>query len=170
MGEGPKNDANATFFIKKDGTGFIKGDFFQGEIIATVTGEASSINNNLTAQTQVYDSAGKVAVANFSASCRMYKNGGSSSENLKLTVKLYRGSTLLDTVDQIANKLYEPPEQGVHSGRTYYHVNIYDMYIDNGTPEGPNSYKLVTTYSGVSSPFIVTSNKASINVQENKLA
>ena len=170
IGSGAKTDTNGIFWIKRDGTGFIKGDFFQGEIIATVTGSASSINNNLTAQTQTYTSAGKTAVVNFSANCSLYKDVANSPENMTLTVNLYRGNTLIDTISQIANKFYEPPESGVHNGRTIFSSSIRDLFIDDGTTVGTNSYKIVTTYSGVSSPFIVTRNRAALTAQEDKLS
>jgi len=40
-GSGTKTDANGTFWIKKDGTGFISGQFFQGEILENAYGENS---------------------------------------------------------------------------------------------------------------------------------
>lgn len=170
IGKGARNDTNADFFIKRDGTGFIKGDFFQGEIIATVSASAQSLNNNLSATTQTYTSAGKNVVINYSAVTQLYKEGTDNDPVMTINTKIYRGTTLIDSIQTRAQGVIEPPEAGVHNGRVYYSAQNATMFIDTSSATGSRYYRVENTYSGITSPFVVTRGSVAISAQEDKLA
>lgn len=103
IGSGSKNDSNATFFVKKNGTGFIKGEFFQGQILRERFG--SSTTNIVTASGHL--SAGNPIRLTSTISFRDITETSSnvSSVPIDLTYTLKRGSTTVKSGTLYPNRV-----------------------------------------------------------------
>ena len=95
IGSGTKNDQNAIFFIKKNTTGFLKGEFFQGQILRERFG--SSASNTVTASGHL--SAGRKVRLTATINFRDVKTSNSTISNnpIALDYTLKRGGTTIKT-------------------------------------------------------------------------
>lgn len=95
IGTGAKTDENALFFIKSNGTGFIKGDFFQGQILRERFG--SSTTNTVTASGHL--SAGRPVRLTSTLSFRKTTESTSNISGVPITLDytIKRNSTTIKT-------------------------------------------------------------------------
>ena len=112
IGEGAKNDANGTFWIKKDGTGYIKGSFFEGGIIESKssTGVNSASVSHKSAGKNVNITVGSSGSAFASTTNAPPSPLGISYYTINYTVK--RGSTVLESgkINVTRDVVYEENE------------------------------------------------------------
>jgi len=162
-GSGTKTDSNATFFVKKDGTGFVSGSFFAGQIIETKfnqgTDSVSVIHNSAGNQVEITISSNGsgTVIANNSPS-----PVGASTYTLPYTVK--RGSTTLEAGNVIVTRVveYDAPE-GEYTTRDYY--NFSTTVVDNGTASAAYTYSVVIG----TIPLSTATEKTSIRSYEDLL-
>lgn len=107
-GDNTKSDANATFFIKKDGTGFIKGEFFQGQIarerFAESTTSTVTVTGHLSAGKDIYVTATVGFLYSFTSSTQ--PGGG----GLTLDYTLKRGTTTIKSGTLTCNRYAVDPQ------------------------------------------------------------
>ncbi|MBG89604.1 MAG: hypothetical protein CMO80_22275 [Verrucomicrobiales bacterium] len=112
IGEGAKNDANGTFWIKKDGTGYIKGSFFEGGIIESksATGVNSASVSHKSAGKNVNITVGSSGSAFASTTNAPSSPLGISYYTINYTVK--RGNTVLESgkINVTRDVVYEENE------------------------------------------------------------
>lgn len=174
MGAGTKTDANGTFWIKKDGTGFISGKLFEGEIIETQVNSFYSSASNFKTVSLTHNSAGKPVEITFRSAITVHIAGNAVSDQskLRMLVKIKRGSTTLHSESYPPNYvewLYEPE---VSINRTVFAFRDTDFIFDELTTEGARTYTLEVslTNSGTSGTVTIPSIRGSIKTNENKLA
>lgn len=174
-GNGTKNDINGLFWIKSNGTGFIKGDFFQGEIIATVSATNSGLGSSLSATSGSYISAGKPVSINFSQTLTVTVQGDThTSQDFTCRVTVKRGSTTIKTVTIQPNRFNYPPSSGGQPGDLDTEA-VYDLssfVIDNITTTGSRTYTIESvSLTSPTSPYTYyRDHEISLYAQENKLA
>ena len=148
LGTGTKTDTNGIFWIKRDGTGFIKGDFFQGEIIATVSATNTGLGSSLSATSGSYTSAGKPVAINFNQTLTVTVQGDThSSQDFTCRVDIKRGATVIKSVTIQPNRFNYPPSAGGQPGDLDTEA-VYDLssfLVDNTTATGSRSYTIEST-------------------------
>lgn len=162
-GSGTKTDSNATFFVKKDGTGFVSGSFFAGQIIET------KFNQGTTSATITHNSAGNdvelTVGSNGSATViagSAPSDVGASTYTLPYTVK--RGSTTLESGNVIVTRVVEyEPAESEYTTRDYY--NFSTTVVDTGTASA--SYTYVVTVGSM--PLSTSAQKTNIRSYEDLL-
>ena len=175
LGSGAKTDANGVFWIKKDGTGFIKGDFFQGEIIATVSATNSANASSLTATSGSYVSAGKPVSINFSQTLTVTVQGDTHApQDFSCTILIKRGATTIKSVTVQPSRFNYPPSAGGQPGDldTEAVYDISSFLVDNTTDTGSRTYTIESqSTSSPTSPYTYyNDHEVSLYAQENKLA
>lgn len=171
LGTGSKTDVNATFYVKKNGTGFIKGDFFTGQIIETKFATDNSAGVNSPAYAVInwtHNSAGKTIEITGSGSTRGRATGGDySNVILQATGTLYlAGTVIASTVTQV---------KGVYNldlNRTEWFINYPLTGISTGHGAGLKSaeYQVIFELIGGSTPnFTYIQKTATVKTFENKL-
>lgn len=130
VGSGVKNDANATFYIKKNGTGFIKGEFFQGQIVETRYGSNSGAEP-VTATAVGHNSAGKTVEISGVVQGTDSATGDFGGVSRTLTVTIKRDTTTLATKTMTAVGDYD---SGFNTTRWRYVYNV--LQLDTGTVDG----------------------------------
>lgn len=175
LGSGAKTDANGVFWIKRDGTGFIKGDFFQGEIIATVSATNSANASTLTATSGSYVSAGKPVSINFSQTLTVTVQGDThASQDFSCTILIKRGTTTIKSVTVQPSRFNYPPSDGGQPGDldTEAVYDISSFLVDNTTATGSRTYTIESqsTASPTSPYTYYNDHEVSLYAQENKLA
>ena len=148
IGTGTKTDGNALFYVKKDGTGFIKGEFFQGQILRERFGSSST--NIVTASGHISEGypvrlTSTVSFRNVSTS-----SAPISDEPITLTYTFKRGSTTLQTGDLYPSRVVisNGGEEGVPN-RAIDSLSQTLVMEDTGTTSGV-SYDYTLTISSVS--------------------
>ena len=175
IGSGAKTDTNGIFWIKRNGTGFIKGDFFQGEIIATVSATNTGLGSSLSATSGSYTSAGKPVAINFNQTLTVTVQGDThSSQDFTCRVDIKRGATVIKSVTIQPNRFNYPPSAGGQPGDLDTEA-VYDLssfLVDNTTATGSRSYTIESTsLTSPTSPYTYyTDHEVSLYAQENKLA
>lgn len=163
IGAGAKTDSNAIFFVKKDGTGFIKGSFFAGQIIET------KFNQGTTSATITHNSAGNdvelTVGSNGSATViagSAPSGVGASTYTLPYTVK--RGATTLESGNVIVTRVVEyEPAESEYTTRDYY--NFSTTVVDTGTASAAYVY----TVTVGSMPLSTSAQKTNIRSYEDLL-
>ena len=159
IGNGTQTDENAKFFIKKDGTGFIAGDFFQGQII-----ESHLAQNETTTATQTttitHNSAGKDVELTVNVRSSYYDNLGEGDTYIVLK----RNGTTIKTWGA---------EYTVQSGGGPYNFTVVVpgqsfTYIDTSAPSGNVTYTL--ELQNGSTALSWNYKEATFKTFENKLA
>jgi hypothetical protein len=154
-GTGAKNDVNGIFWIKANGTGFIKGDFFSGQIIESKSGSGTT-----TATAANHSSDGFPVKVDYSA-----KNSGTVPGNVEGNIFTIAGSVsrngaVIGNFEFIGIGV----EYDIELNRTRVMVTGSDFIIDTLSTVGLRNYTItLTSYNGAltSSVFIRT--------DENKL-
>ena len=97
IGTGEKTDLNALFYVKKNGTGFIRGDFFQGEIISSESNQNTSTGTSTAAIT--HSSGGKSIKLDGSGSVNFNAVGDFQDQLVgSIEISIKRGGSTLRTV------------------------------------------------------------------------
>jgi hypothetical protein len=166
IGSGTKNDTNGLFWIKRNGTGFIKGDFFSGQIIETKSGSSNTTTGQLLASALGHDSAGKPIQVTCSGSARGRTTGGDySSVILYATGTVYRWGNVIAEFTVAAAGIYD-----AELNRTEWFLN-FPANVSETPGAGIQNYQYEGTFefSGSVPNFTYVQRNASIRTFENKL-
>jgi len=166
IGSGTKNDTNGLFWIKRNGTGFIKGDFFSGQIIETKSGSSNTTTGQLLANALGHNSAGKPIQVTCSGSARGRTTGGDySGVILYATGTVYRWGNIIGTVTVAAAGIYDAEQN-----RTEWFLN-FPANVSETPGAGNQNYQYEGTFvfSGSVPNFTYIQRNASIRTFENKL-
>lgn len=167
-GTGTKNDANGIFWFKRDGTGFIKGEFFQGQIIESKTATDSETNSaNLLATIAAHNSAGKPIDTNVNGFIQCSAPGVQTSKVLRANVVVTRDGATILAYQRIANGVYD-----AEFATTQWFVD-YPGFVTGTYGTGDKSFSLAVTYTFSENPtgaLTVTNNSCTLRTFENKLA
>lgn len=164
-GTGTKNDVNGLFWIKANGTGFVKGDFFSGQIIESKLGtvaNGSSIPATATAAT--HSSAGKPVELTGSVSVSFRKTGNTASQPAYFTLTIKRGTATLTTVPFTAAGFYEAED-----AETLYTGFIQTVVVDSSVTAGDRTYSATLTQTGGATPSNTVIVNLTVKTFENKL-
>lgn len=165
-GTGAKNDVNGLFWIKANGQGFIKGDFFSGQIIESQLGTVSNGNSiPATATAPTHNSAGKSVELSAAVSVYFRKTGNTASQLSLLTLTVKRGTTTLTTVPFTANGFFEAED-----GQTLYTGFMQTVVVDSSTTAGSRSYSATIAITGGATPSSDVIVNLTVKTFENKLA
>jgi hypothetical protein len=170
VGSGAKNDVNGLFWIKTNGVGFIKGDFFQGQIIESMFGSASSSTTigALTATAPGHSSAGKPVELTSNSSAYLAMQGDTSSQPLTLQFTTrFGGAVLQQTVrTYVGMFLFDVGS----SGETYYNLDFNAVTVHNLATTGDRTYSTSIDVLALPSGNIVSARTdITIKTFENKL-
>lgn len=162
-GSGTKTDSNGTFWIKKNGTGYIKGSFFEGGIVESqsATGVYSASVNHKSAGKNVSITIGSSGSAFVNTSNAPSGGTGTSTYLIDYTVK--RGSSTLES-GKIAVTREVRYEQG-----EYLTVDTYSFgtsFIDDDTGSSTYTYEIEIGTLSLST----RNQKCSISTFENILS
>lgn len=163
-GSGSKNDTNADFFIKKNGTGFVSGEFFQGEIIESKSGSASGPNAT-TATAFSHSSAGKPVKVDAAANFDAQLIGDFQGQAFELTGTVTRGGIVVGT---ISGSGIAPFYDSLNNA-TRIRVSLGGFVLDNPTA-GTYNYTLSVALSGPTYGATTQTYNLSIITTENKLS
>lgn len=136
IGAGTKNDTNGTFWVKRNGTGFIKGEFFQGQILETrMAAKDGGWPDSLTVTG--HNSAGQPVEITASNSVGYNSAGNTQSQNALFRMTVKRGGTTLGSSQFVAFGSFESEiNQTIYSGS-----NIM-IAVDTSTAVDTRSYTL----------------------------
>ena len=151
-GTGTKTDANGKFWIKKDGTGFVSGSFFSGQIIETNLGSGTtlaSVSHKSAGNTVevTFNSNGFKSVTTASPPSPV----GSSTYVRTYTIK--RGTTVIDSGSVVVNRIVSYNAEG---GGTYDTSDSYSfstVVLDSGTASATYTYTAEIQALLLSSPI-----------------
>jgi hypothetical protein len=137
-GTGTKTDANGIFWIKKNGTGFVSGSFFSGQIVESQVGLGTTL------ATVSHDSAGNDVEVTFSSNGFKSVNTttapspvGVSTYTRTYTIK--RGTTTIDSGSVVVTRIVEyDAEGGSYSTSDSYSFST--TLIDTGTVSSNYTY------------------------------
>ena len=164
IGSGAKTDANGVFWIKRNGTGFIKGEFFQGEIIETRYGTISNSGQATAVCNMVgHSSAGRTVEISGTFGATQSDTGDFSGDLRTATLSYRRGGIELARQTVNAFGIYT---SGLNISR--WQFNAAFSFLDTTTVDGQlYDYSVVITLD-IGSP---TNNVISANSKtfENKL-
>lgn len=166
IGSGSKTDVNGLFWIKRNGTGFIKGDFFSGQIIETKSGSANTTTGQLLANALGHNSAGKSIQITCSGSARGRATGGDySAVILYATGTVYRWGNVIGSITVGAAGVYD-----AEINRTEWFLN-FPTSVSETPGAGTQNYQFEGTFafSGSVPNFTYIQRNASIRTFENKL-
>ena len=170
-GTGEKTDVNGIFWIKRDGTGFIKGEFFSGQIIETkfgsVTSSTSSWGTPIVATAANHNSAGKVIEVSCAGSAIASVSTGGSHASVRVLAELTlkRGTTVIGTTRSSGVATYDP-----ETGITSWDVNYQLVALDTpGVGTFNYSVEVAFSFSGTL-PSVTMTRNATIKTFENKLS
>jgi hypothetical protein len=164
-GAGEKTDLNALFFIKANGTGFVKREFFSGKIIESKSGSGSSTSGAVLAVSAGSHNADGFPVevtANAYVSAKASGNLTNKSFIVRLVLK--RNGTAIATFDTTLAGSYESLDT-----ETYWSGNAGATFIDNLVSSGSRVYSVEVSMVGTATPFTLFTRYASIKTFENKL-
>lgn len=142
-GSGTKVDSNATFFIKLDGTGFVSGSFFAGQIIET------NFNQGITNASITHNSAGNPVELTISSegsgSARTTNsplpNGGEGTAVYYLNYNIKRGPSIIDSGQAAVTRYVERDfEAGGYYTRDSY--NFSTVVSDTTTVSASYDYSV----------------------------
>lgn len=167
-GSGAKTDINGTFWIKSNGTGFIKGEFFQGEIIESkaATGSFSDGGPWVTTANN-HNSAGKPVRLEAGVGLEIDIDGDKTASVFWLDCIFKRGGTTIHT-----SKIYSSPLfYDSLNQKTKLNINGTALTIDTDTTEGLRDYSVTLVLNSNNSFGFQSSDVvSSIYTTENKLS
>lgn len=167
-GSGEKTDANGIFWIKSNGTGFIKGDFFQGQIIENKYASSSATNAaNLSATISDHNSSGKLIDVKVNGFLQCSAPGSQAGKTLRASVAVTHSSGTILFYERVVNGVYDS-----EFGRTEWYID-YPNFMSRTFAAGVNWFTLSVNYSFSVNPtggLTVVNNSCSISTFENKLA
>lgn len=164
-GSGAKTDANGTFWIKANGTGFIKGEFFQGEIIESKLGAVSNGNAiPATATATGHSSAGKPVEVTGQVSVFFRKTGNTAGQAALFTLTLRRDGTNLVVAPFQATGFFEAED-----GQTLYTGFVTTSAVDTRTVVEARNYSAILAQTGGATPSTGVIINMTVKTYENKL-
>ncbi|RRJ22595.1 hypothetical protein EIK76_00470 [Rheinheimera mesophila] len=164
-GSGAKTDVNALFFIKANGTGFIKSEFFAGKIIESKSGSGSSTSGAiLTVFAGAHSSDGFPVEISANAYVSAKASGNLTNKSFIVRLVLKRNGTAIATFDTTLSGSYESLD-----AETYWSGNAGATFIDTLATAGTRNYSVEVSMVGTASPFTLFTRYASIKTFENKL-
>lgn len=148
MGSGTKNDANADFFIKDNGVGFIKGEFFQGQLLRERAASSTTNTVTVTGHTSAGNDVSVTASINFN---RVWTNPTNPGAPGPMTWTIKRNTTTIATGTLLPSRSLIDP-----AGEPGVDWTVIDVLggtigrVDNGTSAGVTySYTFeITSVSG----------------------
>lgn len=154
-GSGTKTDANGTFWIKTNGTGFVSGSFFAGQIIET------NFNTGTTSASVTHNSAGNDVEITVNSTGYVTVIAGSApgptgASTYTLSAVLKRGTTTIKTFVINVSRIIEF-ELGDYTTRDYY--SFSDVFIDTTTLSAAYTYSITVDPIPIGSPTQNTSIK-----------
>jgi predicted phage tail protein len=162
-GSGAKTDANGKFWVKNDGTGFVSGSFFSGQILE------SKFSSGTTTASVSHKSAGNDVEVTVTSNGTGYLVSssppsavGTTTHTRTYTIK--RGTTIVDsgiiTVTRVVE--YDPEGGGSYSTRDSYSYTT--TYIDTTTSNATYTYSVTVQTMLLSSATQKTSIKTFENI------
>jgi hypothetical protein len=157
-GSGSKNDANAIMYVKKNGEGFIKGEWLQGELIheqaneGTITTSVTHVSKGKPVKIDVYMREGG------------QKTGNHEGVGFGVTVQVKRNGTVIGTFDfNGTGRVYEP-----ELNRTLIGVSGSAFMTDTRTTAETRTYQItMTQYNSLNTVYNRT---VSVRTSENYVA
>jgi hypothetical protein len=164
-GTGDKTDVNALFFIKANGTGFVKREFFSGQIIESKSGSGSSTSGSvLTVSAGSHSADGFPVEVTANAYVSAKASGNLTNKSFIVRLVLKRNGTAIATFDTTLAGSYESLDT-----ETYWSGNAGATFIDNLSTPGSRVYSVEVSMVGTATPFTLFNRYASIRTFENKL-
>ncbi|MDR7119770.1 phage tail protein [Rheinheimera soli] len=165
-GDGVKNDANGIYWIKKNGTGFIKSQFFQGQIVESKMGSGSSTTGaTLTLTASNHNSSGFAVEVAATGYVSAFAAGNQTSKSFTVRVVIKRNGLQIGVFDTRLSGTYEALE-----AETYWSGNVGGTVIDTASTSGLRNYTAEISMVGTASPFTLIARSGTIKTFENKLA
>jgi hypothetical protein len=139
IGSGSKTDTNGLFWIKRNGTGFIKGDFFSGQIIETRMGSYSSPSiNSAIVSAGTHNSAGNPVEITASCSVSLTMSGNTESSLLIIAGNIRRNGTFVATVQSVVSGYWD-----LETNTTLYTGGFNRVAVDNRSVAEARDYDVV---------------------------
>lgn len=139
IGSGAKNDVNGIFWIKRNGTGFIKGDFFSGQIIETRMGSYSSPSiNGAIVSAGTHNSAGKPVEITANCSVSLTMAGNTESSLLIIAGNIRRNGAFVATVQSVIGGYWD-----FETNTTLYTGGFNRVAVDTRSVEEARDYDVV---------------------------
>jgi hypothetical protein len=166
VGSGAKNDVNGLFWIKTNGVGFVKGQFFSGQIIESRMGSYSSPTiNGATVAAATHNSDGKPVEVTANCSVSLVMSGNTETSIMILSGNIRRNGVSIGTVTVPVAGYWD-----FETNTTRYGGGFSRVAVDNSTVAGARVYDVVFSVpqapqGGVSS----ASTDITIKTFENKL-
>jgi hypothetical protein len=162
LGTGAKNDVNGTFWVKKDGTGYIKGTFFQGQLIRRRFNSANLAS--VTASGHI--TAGQPVRIDCTGYFRYFFTSAtepSSDAGLMNWVVKRNGTVIASGSRQLARIKRDPGGEPGVQWRNIDHVNMTIMVFDNS----PGSFGTNNSYTFEMTDFGYGSYSTTVATDEN---
>lgn len=164
IGSGAKTDTNGTFWVKRNGTGFIKGQFFQGQIIESKFGTAVASDSFPTsAVIPSHSSDGKPVEVTATGSVN-YRSNEYGTWPATLRVDIYRDGSLIKSQEFYTTPLAGLGPYVIHS------ASVSATVIDMAAGAGNRNYTAVIRHVTGAVPESNLLIDATIKTFENKLA
>ena len=163
VGTGAKTDSNGIFWIKKNGTGFVSGSFFAGQIIET------KFNQGTTSATITHNSAGndvELTITSNGSGTVIAASApspvGASTYNIAYSVT--RGGSVIETGSIPVTRIVEfEVAENEYTTRDFY--NFSTTIVDTTTASAAYTYAVTIGNIQLSSP----TQKVSIRSYEDLL-
>ena len=162
-GSGTKIDSNATFFIKKNGTGFVSGSFFAGQIIET------NFNQGITSASITHNSAGNDVELTITSNGSGTVIAGSApspvgASTYNVAYSVTRGGSVIETGSIPVTRIVEfEVAENEYTTRDFY--NFSTTIVDTTTASAAYTYAVTIGNIQLSSP----TQKVSIRSYEDLL-
>ena len=165
IGSGVRNDTNGVLWVKPNGTGFIKGEFFEGEILETRSASGSFTSGSPWSVTATgHQSDGKTVRVDFGASFSADFDGDVSQNRYTLNCTIKRdGVTIGSRTFYNAPMLYDSLND-----KTVVNIDGQAFTTDDRATAETRNYELEVSLGGTGS-FSNVSIDLSIYTLENKL-
>lgn len=133
VGDDTKNEANAKFFIKNDGTGFIAGEFFQGQIQRNRSASSNTRTVTATDHTSAGNDVSVDATLRYDYSYTQTTQPGFEPRTLSYTIKR-NGTTIDSGTFRVVRTVEFDAENNIYWIYEYYTATFSDT--DTGTADG----------------------------------
>lgn len=140
IGNGTKNDANGIFWIKKNGTGYVKGSFFSGGIIE------SKISSGTRTASHTHNSAGNDVEVTVNASGSSTTIAGSAPSGVGTTtytrtIAIKRAGVIIKSIEAVVTRVveYEAAERE-YTTRDFFSFST--SFVDTGTSNTGYVYRV----------------------------
>ncbi|UYE90204.1 tail-related protein [Alteromonas phage vB_AemP_PT15-A5] len=139
-GEGSKTDSNGTFWIKKNGTGYVKGSFFSGGIIE------SKVSSGTRTASHTHNSAGNDVEVTVNASGSSTTIAGSAPSGVGTTtytrtIAIKRAGVIIKSIEVVVTRVveYEAAERE-YTTRDFFSFST--SFVDTGTSNTGYLYRV----------------------------